>query len=214
MALINAGPTIRSTTVGPLARQTGHPTFTLTLVGDKRLVSVLQQTEPYVTSVVTRLTLQRCIGIAKNAIQSDAYRLAASSQRSFGVYARSLMSTWRMQERFVGVATVGNKKSHVEFAVDPGPVRKKRGRSARGRKGQQGRPTVMTNKNRRRPAKYWHFVEFGVYGHPGHRLVARAVKRSMSQMRASFESTAMEALSRHYKLPPLLMSAFIHSQRV
>jgi len=215
MALIHAGPTIRSTTVGALPRQTGHPTFTLTLVGDDKLIAVLQQTDKYVTHVITRLTLQRCIGVAKNAIQADAYRLSAVSQRSFGIYARSLMATYRLQGRFVGVATVGNRKSYGEYAVDPGPdKRRRRARSARRRVASRGRPTVMSNPNRRRPSKYWHFVEYGVYGGRGHRLVSRAVKRAMPQMRATFESTAMEALSRHFKLPPLLVGALIQSQKV
>lgn len=211
--LVTSGPTIRGVSTGPLARQQGHLTLTGVLVGNDKLVSVLRQTDKYVTSSVVKLSLRRGIKLAKEAIQDAALRIP--SPRSFGVYASSLTTTMRMQERFVGVATVGNLKAFRRYAHDPGPSRRyEKARGSRKRSAEKFRPTVMRNRDVRRPAKYWHFVEFGVYGHPGHRLVSRAVKRATPRLRATLEATAIEVLSRHFNVPPLIMSAAIHAQKV
>lgn len=190
MALIRRGPTIlNSRTTGPLARQRGHFVPTVTLIGARELANVMTQVPKHVVSASVRIGLQRGIKVAYEEIKDHAERLPMISRRSYGAYARSLMSSTNMVTRFRGVGVVGNRKNYR----DPGPYPGER--------------------FRRRPAKYWHFVEYGVRGGRGHHLIARAGMKALPKVRASFERAAIHVLSRHFNIPPLMMSAAISALR-
>lgn len=196
-------------TTGPLDRHQGHLALTGILIGNDKLIQVMRQADKSVVAAAVKLSLRRGVKIAQDSIQDHAARIP--SHRSFGVYSRSLGNQVNMGGRFHGVGIVGNRRDYREGPFrDPGRRGNKAKRGVRKSRGK----TVRVNKGlrvvgMRRPAKYWHFVEYGVYGGRGHHLVLRAVKKVEPQQRAAIEATNIEVLSRHFNVPPLVMAAHV-----
>lgn len=180
--MIQRGANVMGTSTGPLPRQQGHLALTVTLHGAKELVDVFAQAPKYVTSTALRICVTRGVKVVQDSIRDQA--AAIPSERSFGVYSRSLANRVDMGGRFTAVGTVGNKRDYRE-----GPYAREA--------------------YRRRPAKYWHFVEWGVRGGRGHHVLHRAVMKALPKLKRTLEAASIEVLSRHFKVPPLRMAHLV-----
>ncbi len=136
----------------------------------------------------------RGVKVVQDEIQKNAANLPG--RWSFGVYSRSLRNQVKMDGRFHGTGTVGNLRTYREHVAQD---------------------LEMNRAPFRKPAKYWHWVEWGSFNvrtgrrNRAHRLVHRSVMKALPKLKRTLEATTIEVLSRHFRAPPLMVAHAIAS---
>lgn len=169
------------------------PTIALTLIGSQQLQRVFREAPKAVAAAALRISVMRGTPIVRDEIFRAASNIP--SRWSMGTYSRSLRHRVYTQSRHVHIGIVGNLIKYSE-----GPFQQ---------------DIEMNRSARRKPAKYWHFVEWGSYNvrtrrrNRAHHLISRAVTRVYPRLRRTLEAACLEVAARHYRLPPLMMNHLI-----
>lgn len=195
MALVNRGQTVRGVATDAQGRNLGWVTFSVQLVGAKELGDVFDRVPKTVLSATMRVSATRAVKIFQEELTRHAVNLQRSKW-SMGVYSRSLDHRVKMQTRFDVVGYVGNIRSYRES---------------------HAQDIEMGRSPYRRPAKYWHWVEWGSFNvrtgrrNRAHHILHRSAMKALPRQQQAMETTAIEVLARHFKAPPLMVANAIKS---